>query len=238
MDFENHEKKIDYMGHDHYHTSKDMKKKDVTKDFIDMREKAKNEFFEMKTHLPTKYHYFTSGEQIGYRECGDIKNPNALHILFIHGNNTCSLTWEKLLNLFHLQKNQKMRLIAACMRGFGYSTYIKESTTVKDYADDLKLFMEEQFQCESYYIVAHSIGGIMALHLALMLKEKCRGMVLINTNPPYGWNGHHNHQIKTKYDLMKKMAQCYLRFNILSKIDNELYQIFLTTLGFKKRSEE
>ena len=61
----------------------------------------------------------------------------------------------------------KLHCIAACTRGFGYSSYMHQTVRVAQYAEDLVKFMKMQFECEKFYIVAHSIGGIIALHMAL-----------------------------------------------------------------------
>ena len=50
-----------------YHTIKHMDKKDVTPEFIKMRKKAKEEFFQMETEFETKYHTLKNGEVVGYR---------------------------------------------------------------------------------------------------------------------------------------------------------------------------
>jgi len=68
----------------------------------------------------------------------------------IHGNFTCSTVYEPLMT--KLSKN--MRCIAPCMRGFGYSSYYKSIDSLKDLAEDLKLFAEAK-KLDKFYITGH-----------------------------------------------------------------------------------
>jgi alpha-beta hydrolase superfamily lysophospholipase len=81
---------------------------------------------------------------------------------------------------------------APCLRGFGYTTYKKEIKGVDDFANDLQDFMKECANCEKFYIAAHSIGGLIAMKLALNIGSNCLGMVLLNSVKPGGWGGSFN----------------------------------------------
>jgi len=41
------------------------------------------------------------------------------------------------------------------MRGFGYSSYNKEITSLKDLAEDLKLFVTEHLKIDKFFIIGH-----------------------------------------------------------------------------------
>lgn len=62
-----------------------------------------------------------------------------------------------------------LKCIAPCMRGFGYSTYNNEIETLKDLAEDLKLFVEEHLKLEKFYVIGHQLGGCIAMELAHMM---------------------------------------------------------------------
>lgn len=61
------------------------------------------------------------------------------------------------------------RVIAPCLRGSGYSSYNNKINGVEDFADDLKLFMKEYAKCKNFHIYGHSMGGPIALKLALLM---------------------------------------------------------------------
>ena len=83
-----------------------MDEKDVTEDFICMKNEAKLEFFDLETEYPTKYFSLKNGEVIGYRHCGNTE-LNSTKVLLIHGNDTCGLQWEKLMKRFVRGNPQK-----------------------------------------------------------------------------------------------------------------------------------
>ena len=50
---------------------------------------------------------------------------------------------EYLIERFENDECKNIRVIAPCLRGFGYSTYYEKIDSLRDYAKDLKLFVEE-----------------------------------------------------------------------------------------------
>ena len=75
------------------------------------------------------------------------------------------------------------------MRGFGYSLELEEINCLKDFADDIKLFLEEYVRVTAFYILGHCMGGGVAMELALLMPWHCRGVILINTINPSGLPG-------------------------------------------------
>jgi len=55
----------------------------------------------------------------------------------IHDNYSCSLTFEPLIDIL----KSKYRVIAPCLRGFGYSSYKKTVSSIQELAEDLMLFI-------------------------------------------------------------------------------------------------
>jgi len=79
-----------------------------------------------KNIYQTKYAELPNGEKIAYREAGEGEIP----LLLIHGHLSCSLTMENLMG----KLSPKVRVIAICLRGFGYSSYNSKITSMKDFA--------------------------------------------------------------------------------------------------------
>lgn len=107
----------------------------------------------------------SNGETISYREAGeDIKKPT---LLLIHGNQSSSLFFEFLMRRFEL----KAHIYAIDLAGFGYSTYQNPHATLRDWADDVALFMDEM-KMPSAIVLGWSAGGGIAMELAAGYPEK------------------------------------------------------------------
>jgi len=50
-----------------------------------------------------------------------------------------------------------------------------------DFAEDLKLFVEEYVKSDNIYVLGHAMGGPVALKLALLMPLRVTGVLLINT---------------------------------------------------------
>ncbi|PDM37110.1 alpha/beta hydrolase, partial [Bacillus cereus] len=78
----------------------------------------------------------SNGETIAYQEVG---RQNAEILVLIHGNMTSSQHWdlviEKLQDQYHIY--------ALDLRGFGQSTYNKAIDSIQDFAEDVKLFIDQ-----------------------------------------------------------------------------------------------
>lgn len=78
----------------------------------------------------------SNGETIAYQEVG---RRNTDILVLIHGNMTSSQHWdlviEKLQDQYHIY--------ALDLRGFGQSTYNQSIDSLQDFADDVKLFIDE-----------------------------------------------------------------------------------------------
>jgi len=68
----------------------------------------------------------------------------------LHGNFTCSTVYESLMT----KLSKYMKCIAPCMRGFGYSSYNTPIASLKDLAEDIKLFAKER-KMEKFYLCGH-----------------------------------------------------------------------------------
>jgi len=125
-------------------------------------------FFALENLYETKYANLSNGERIGYREDGE-----GTPLLILHGNFTCSTAMEPLMS----KLSPHLRVIAPCMRGFGYSSYNKEMTSLTDLAEDIALFVKEHLKLDKFFVTGHSIGGCVALELAHLMPENILGVL-------------------------------------------------------------
>ena len=97
----------------------------------------------------------SNGETIAYQEVG---RQNAEILVLIHGNMTSSqhfdLVIEKLQDQYHIY--------ALDLRGFGQSTYNKAIDSIQDFAEDVKLFID-QLKLEKFSLMGWSMGGGVAM---------------------------------------------------------------------------
>jgi pimeloyl-ACP methyl ester carboxylesterase len=119
-----------------------------------------------------------NGEVIHYLEQG----AGDKTLLLIHGNFSSSLFYTPLLE--RLPSN--LHIIAPDLRGYGDSSYYRRINSLKDFAEDMKLFMDAK-QIKKSSVVGWSLGGGVALELAAAYPEMIEKMVLINSTTHRGY---------------------------------------------------
>ncbi|KAL8263922.1 hypothetical protein R6Q59_022052 [Mikania micrantha] len=116
----------------------------------------------------------------------DGRKDNATeNVLFIHGFISSSAFWtETLFPNFSRSTKSKYRLFAIDLLGFGKSPKPQESLyTMKDHLDMIERSVLEPNKVESFHIVAHSLGCILALALAVKHPKSVKSLTLLA--PPY-----------------------------------------------------
>ena len=103
-------------------------------------------------------------------------------LLLIHGNFSSSLHFTPLLE--RLPKN--IKVIAPDLRGYGDSSYYRRIKSLKDFADDIHMFMNAK-EIKKYDVVGWSLGGGVALELAAHYPEVVDHLVLINSTTHKGY---------------------------------------------------
>jgi pimeloyl-ACP methyl ester carboxylesterase len=111
-----------------------------------------------------------NGETLGYRE----REGGAEVILLVHGNMTSSKHWDLLME----NMSPKFKVYAVDLRGFGISTYKKPINSLKDFADDLKLFVDA-LQLSEFSLVGWSTGGGVGMQFAANHPSYVQKLVLI-----------------------------------------------------------
>lgn len=115
--------------------------------------------------------------------CG---NPETETILFIHGNLSSSVFWER--TMMALQDD--FFCIAPDLRGFGDTEPLKIDATLglNDMAQDI-LALIESLNETRFHLVGHSMGGGVAMKMMLLQPEILGSVTLVNTISPYGYSG-------------------------------------------------
>lgn len=114
----------------------------------------------------------SNGETLGYREAG---SGDKL-ILLIHGNMTSSKHWQPVLEAMP----DGYRMVAVDMRGFGISSYNTPINSLKDFADDIKEFIDI-LGLKDFTVVGWSTGGGVAMELVANYPGYANKLILLET---------------------------------------------------------
>ncbi|AMO84057.1 2-hydroxy-6-oxo-6-phenylhexa-2,4-dienoate hydrolase [Solibacillus isronensis B3W22] len=120
----------------------------------------------------------SNGETLSYRkrEGGDEL------VLLVHGNMTSSKHWDLLLE----SMDERFTIYAVDMRGFGESTYNKRITSIKDFSDDIKLFVDA-LELRGFTIIGWSTGGNVAMQFCADYPDYSKKLVLFASGSTRGY---------------------------------------------------
>lgn len=113
-----------------------------------------------------------NGEVIYYVEQGSGDET----LVLIHGNFSSSLHFTPLLK--RLPKD--LHVVALDLRGFGDSSYYRRISSLKDFAEDVKLFLDAKV-IKKAHVIGWSLGGGIALEFAAHYPEMTDKLILINS---------------------------------------------------------
>ena len=121
---------------------------------------------------PTSHTYFSQRLRLHYLDWG---NPDAPPLLLVHGNRDHAHNWDwvaaRLRDQYHI--------VAVDLRGHGDSQWATGSSYgPADYVYDLAQLIHQQ-QLTPLRIVAHSLGGYVALRYAGVFPENVMRMVVV-----------------------------------------------------------
>lgn len=119
-----------------------------------------------------------NGETIAFRE----REGGEKKVLLIHGNMTSSKHWDLVLD----NMSEEYKLYALDLRGFGKSSYNKLITSIKDFSDDVKLFVDE-IDLKDFAIVGWSTGGAVAMQFAADHPGYCNKLILLASESTRGY---------------------------------------------------
>lgn len=111
-----------------------------------------------------------NGETLGYRE----RAGGDKVLLLVHGNMTSSKHWDLLIDVIP----SSYKILAVDLRGFSHSTYIRPVESIKDFSDDLKLFVD-QLQLSKFSMIGWSTGGAVAMQFCADYPGLCEQLILL-----------------------------------------------------------
>ncbi len=149
-----------------------------------------------------------NGETLGYRETGPANQPI---LVLLHGNMTSSKHMEILMH----KLEDRYKLYAIDMRGFGSSTYNHRIVSLKDLADDIR-FCADALGLKRFAVAGWSTGGGVAMQFAAEHPDYVNKLVLIES---VGIKGYRLTQKAINTGQMKKFAQKAVRWG-LEKMSN------------------
>jgi len=120
----------------------------------------------------------SNGETLVYRE----REGGEIKVLLIHGNMTSSKHWDLVLD----NMDAKYKLFAVDLRGFGGSSYNNLIMSIKDFSDDVKLFVDE-IGLKDFAVVGWSTGGAVAMQFAADYPGYCNKLVLLASESTRGY---------------------------------------------------
>ncbi|WP_078548277.1 intracellular short-chain-length polyhydroxyalkanoate depolymerase [Litchfieldia alkalitelluris] len=119
-----------------------------------------------------------NGETLGYRE----REGGEKVILLIHGNMTSSKHWDLLLE----NMDESYKLYAVDMRGFGLSSYVNRVSSIKNFSDDIKLFVDE-LGLDDFAIMGWSTGGAVGMQFVADYPGYCNKLILLASASTRGY---------------------------------------------------
>ncbi|THE12616.1 alpha/beta hydrolase [Bacillus timonensis] len=148
-----------------------------------------------------------NGETLGYRE----REGGEKIVLLIHGNMSSSKHWDVVIE--NLDSDYKV--YAVDMRGFGISTYHKPVQSIKDFSDDIKLFVDE-IGLSNFIIAGWSTGGAVGMQFVADYPGLCSKLLLLASAstrgfPIYGLGADgqldFSNRLKTMEDIHSDLAR-------------------------------
>ncbi|MEG3437201.1 alpha/beta hydrolase [Pannus brasiliensis CCIBt3594] len=111
-----------------------------------------------------------NGETYGYREAGEGDRT----LILIHGNMTSSKHWDVAID----RLRDKFHIYAVDLRGFGASSYHREINSLKDFSEDIKLFIE-RLGLNKFSLAGWSTGGGVAMQFAADYPSFVEKLILV-----------------------------------------------------------
>ncbi|WP_285395279.1 alpha/beta hydrolase [Lysinibacillus sp. fls2-241-R2A-57] len=120
----------------------------------------------------------SNGETIAYRK----RHGGERVLLLIHGNMTSSKHWDVLIDSL----DEKYTIYAMDLRGFGGSSYHKPISSIKDFSDDVKLFVDA-IQLKQFDMIGWSTGGAVCMQFVANYSGYCQQLILLASASTRGY---------------------------------------------------
>jgi len=182
----------------------------------------------------------SNNETIAFSEYGSYKNQA---LIMLHGNYNNKDSF-----LYYIARlKNTFKIYALDLRGFGDSSYLNPITSIYDFTEDIKLFIES-LKIKSPIIIGFSLGGGVALALKLLYPSLCSKIILlapvsISGIPVYTVNKFNKRvRCKTKEELIthpySRMLEDFISKKDKNAIRAYLYNSFKGSEELSKNGEE
>lgn len=175
-----------------------------------------------------------NGETYRYRYCsGGEKN-----ILLIHGNLATSKYYDELMEALP----EDYTIYAVDMRGFGASTYNTPISSLRDIAEDIKLFADE-LDLHKFDLVGWSTGGAVSMHFTANYGHMVNRLFLLASAGALGYPSYRIDEngnrilLRTKEEIAIDPAKVGFLKAIENK-DKEFYKKIFDAYIFSHRKPE
>ena len=157
----------------------------------------------MKTVEMLQHVTLQNGETLTYRT----REGGSEVVVLVHGNMTSSKHWDLLME----QMDAHFTIYALDMRGFGGSSYNTRITSIKDFSDDLKMFVDA-LQLKDFTLVGWSTGGNVAMQFCADYAVYCKKLVLFASGstrgyPFYGSNADGTPNLQNRLKTIEEIEQ-------------------------------
>jgi pimeloyl-ACP methyl ester carboxylesterase len=119
-----------------------------------------------------------NGEELAYREREGGKDI----VVLVHGNMTSSVHWDLVLE----NLSDQYKIYAVDLRGYGESSYKKQITGIKDFSDDLKLWVDA-INIKEFALVGWSLGGTVCMQFCADNPRLCNKLFLLASGSTRGY---------------------------------------------------
>jgi len=128
--------------------------------------------------MEKKYVTLNNGEKYAYIEQGKGND----YLILVHGNVSSSVYYKPLFE----RLPEDIHVFAMDLRGFGDSSYDEPIDSLKDFADDIYLFMEK-LDIPKAHILGWSLGGGVVMEFAAKYPSKVDHLILMNSASHKGY---------------------------------------------------
>ncbi|MFF6014589.1 intracellular short-chain-length polyhydroxyalkanoate depolymerase [Lysinibacillus fusiformis] len=119
-----------------------------------------------------------NGETMAYRKRSGGGHP----LVLVHGNMTSSKHWDLLIDTL----DDKFTIYAIDLRGFGGSSYHQPISSIRDFSEDVKLFVDA-LQLLTFDMIGWSTGGAVCLQFAANYPDYCQRLILLASASTRGY---------------------------------------------------
>lgn len=189
----------------------------------------------MSKNIMLKSIKIKNGETIGYRESG---SGDKIMIL-VHGNMTSSKHWDLLIEAMP----EEYKIYAIDLRGFGMSSYNNPIDSLKDFSEDLKLFVD-QLELKEFYLGGWSTGGGVSMQFTASYPDYVKKLILLESigikgYPVYPMDSNRNRlsdkPFQSKEDLIKDPIGMMPMVEAYKNRDREFFRNFWSSVIYTQK---